>query len=411
MEDWKPHQYQQEAVRFMVQQGAAGLLLDPGLGKTSITLAAFKVLRDTGLVRRALIIAPLRPALSVWPREVSKWSDFAGLRLNVLHGEDKRELLNSEADIDVVNYDGLKWLFAEASRLKAWPWQMLVCDESTRIKHTNTQRFKVLRPHLSKFKRRYILTGTPAPNGLMDLFGQVYALDQGSALGRFITHYRATYFTPAGFGGYTWSLKPGAEKLIQEKLRPLCLRMSAEQYLTLPPLINNTVLVELPPAARRVYGEMETLLMAAVEDNLVTAANAASVVGKCRQIANGGVYHAAVDGQVTSWSHVHEAKLDAVKDLVEELGGKPCLVAYEFRHDLERLQKAFPDAPYLGGGISAKRQREVEDLWNAGFIPVLLAQPQSVAHGLNLQGVGAAVILHSLTWDLENYDQFIRRVK
>jgi hypothetical protein len=400
-EPWVPHEYQKSAIKFMVGQGAAGLFLDPGLGKTSITLAAFKVLKDKGLVEKMLVIAPLRPCYGVWPEEVKKWEQFTDLRVSVLHGPAKEKLLQDDADIHVINPEGLQWLFKHPHPYP-WPYQMLVVDESTRFKHGNTQRFKTLKPYLREFKRRYILTGSPAPNGLLDLFGQCYLLDGGAALGGYITHYRMEHFDPVGFGGYQWALKPGHDKLIEEKLRPLVMRLSAEDYLDIPPLINNTVTVTLPDAAMKVYREMETLLVAQVKDEQVVAA----ATTKCRQIANGGIYH---EGG-SEWSHIHEAKVEAVKELVEELSGKPALVAYEYRHDLERLQRAFPDAPHIGGGVSAAAFARIEHEWNRGEIPVLLAQPQSVAHGLNLQGTGAAVIWAGLTWDLEVAEQFVRRV-
>jgi len=415
-EPWRPHGYQKKAIKFMVQQGAAGLFLSPGLGKTSTTLAAFKVLRKTKLVRRALVIAPLRPATSVWPGEVARWDDFHDITLRVLHGPQKADLLASgelTGGVDVINFEGLSWLF-DAVKGQDWPWQMLVIDESTRIKNPQTLRFKLLKPHLNKFRRRYILTGTPAPNGLLDLFGQVYALDQGAALGRYVTHYRMSFFNSTGYGGYTWVPKPDAEERIYKALRPLVLRMSAEDYLHLPPLINNTITVELPPEARKAYDQMEDLLITELKEGTLTAANAAATFGKCRQIANGGAYLGTPEGEVPSgkakWAHIHDAKLEAVQELVEELSGKPALIAYEFKHDLERLQKVFPEAEYLGGGVTAKKQREVEAAWNGGRLQVLLAQPQSVAHGLNLQGVGAAVVFHSLSPNLEDTEQLVRRV-
>ena len=403
MKLWKPHGYQKRAMKFCIERGAAGLLLDPGLGKTSIIMATFKILKKAGLVDRMLVVAPLRPAQQVWPAEATKWAEFAGLTVTVLHGPDKDRLLDQDADINIINPEGLSWL--ESRNVKPWPWEMLVVDESTRFKHTNTQRFKILRRLLGKFKRRYILTGSPAPNGLMDLFGQAFIMDQGNALGPYITGFRSAYFDATGFGGYTWVLKDGAAERIYERLRPLVLRMSAADYLDLPPLINNTVEVELPPAARKQYAAMEELLLAKVKDELVVAANAAAAAGKCRQIANGGIY-----GEDSKAYAIHEAKLDAVEELVEELSGKPALIAYEYDHDLQRLHTRFPDAPYIGGGVTAKRFKEIEIAWNLGLIPVLLAQPQSVAHGLNLQGTEAAVIWHSLTWNLEDYEQFVRRV-
>jgi len=403
---YTPHEYQKKGIKFGLGQAAAGFFLDPGLGKTSIMYAIFKVLKVQGMVNRMLVVAPLRPALSVWPGEQEKWDDFQGLVVKVLHRVGKAHLLDPLADVHVINPEGLPWLLATLKKTKIFPWEMLVVDESTRFKHTNTQRFKNLKEILPKFQRRYILTGSPAPNGLLDLFGQIYILDGGAALGRVITHYRMNYFDNPDKLGWQWVPRKGAPEVIYEKLRPLVLRMEAKDYLELPELINNTVEVTLPARAKKVYDQMESTLLAAVDDNLVVAANAAAATSKCRQIANGGIYH----GDGKEWTDIHDQKIGTVAEIVEELQGKPCLVAYEFDHDLARLRTVFPEAPHIGGGVSANRFREIERSWNAGEIPVLLAQPQSVAHGLNLQGTGATIIWHSLTWNLEDYDQFIRRV-
>lgn len=415
-EPYKPHGYQKHAIKFVLNHGAAGLFLDPGLGKTSVMLAAFKELQRQHLVRKMLVIAPLRPAWSVWPGEVQKWTDFTDLSVAVLHGSKKDEIMKRvncgavEPDICVINPEGLDWLIRTIN-MKSFPFDMLVVDESTRFKHANTQRFKTLKILLPKFRRRYILTGSPAPNGLLDLFGQIFILDGGAALGRFITHYRMNYFDPTGYGGYTWVPRPGAEEAIYSRLKPLVLRMSAADYLDLPPYIPNTIRIDLPDKAKKVYEQMETALITQVEEDVLTAANASVASGKCRQIANGGIYKADMGGSGRESLEIHEAKLDAVEEILEELGGKPALIAYEFDHDRDRLLKRFgKDIPYIGGGVPQKRFREIEAEWNEGKIPILLAQPQSVAHGLNLQGTGAAVIWHSLTWDLENYEQLIRRV-
>jgi SNF2 family DNA or RNA helicase len=401
---WTAHKYQREAVKFGVSRATAAFLLDPGLGKTAIELMVFKILKAKGIAEKMLVVAPLRPCYSVWPEEIKKWEEFKDLTCVVLHGPEKAARLREDVDIYIINPEGLEWL----SKQGVDPWfDVLVVDESTRFKHANTKRFKLLRPMLPRFKRRYILTGSPAPNGLMDLFGQIYILDLGSTLGRYITHFRLQYFNPTGYGGYTWVPRRGAEEQIYARLRPLALRMSAEDYLELPELIYNTVTVDLPPPAMKLYKEMETSLIAAVKDGTVIAANAAAATGKCRQIANGGIYHEGGE----KWTDIHEAKLDAVEEIVEELQGKPALIAYEYQHDLSRLLQRFgKDTPHIGGGVGGTRFREIEAAWNAGDIPVLLAQPQSVAHGLNLQGTGAAVIWHSLTWNLEDYEQFIRRV-
>lgn len=412
-EPWIPHAYMKHALKFVLNHAAAGLFLDPGLGKTSIMLAAFKELKRQHIARRMLVIAPLRPAWSVWPGEVEKWTDFTDLSVAVLHGPKKDDIIRrvncgaNEPEICVINPEGLDWL-SRATKPRSWPFDMLVVDESTRFKHANTQRFKTIKPMLPLFRRRYILTGSPAPNGLLDLFGQIFLLDGGSALGQYITHYRMHYFDQTGYGGYTWTPRDGAEEAIYDRLKPLVLRMSAADYLDLPPYIPNTIRVDLPEKAKKIYEQMESMLITSIEDDVITAANAGAASGKCRQIANGGVYKIANEKAAAV---VHEAKLDAVEEIIEELGGKPALIAYEFDHDLERLRGRFgKDTPYIGGGVPQRRFREIEDEWNAGKIPILLAQPQSVAHGLNLQGTGAAVIWHSLTWDLENYEQLIRRV-
>jgi SNF2 family DNA or RNA helicase len=403
---YTPHPYQKKMIKFGVSQACAGFFADPGLGKTSTMYAIFKTLKDQGLVERMLVVAPLRPAYSTWPGEAEKWEDFGDLKVVILHGPDKAKALCSDYDVAVINPEGLEWLWMASAKIDL-P-EMLVVDESTRFKHTNTKRFKTLKKMLGRFTRRYILTGTPAPNGLLDLFGQVYLLDLGHSLGQYITHYRINYFDQVGFGGYTWVPRKGAEEAIYDKLRPLVIRMSADDYLDLPELVYNKVEVTLPPPVMKVYRDMENVMIAELETDTVVAANAAAATGKCRQIANGGAYIANGDKRDTT--HIHTEKIDAVEEIVEELQGKPCLIAYEYDHDRVRLQERFGDVPYIGGGVSPARFAQIERDWNLGKIPILLAQPQSVAHGLNLQGTGAAVIWHSLTWDLENYEQFIRRV-
>jgi SNF2 family DNA or RNA helicase len=420
---YTPHDYQKKAIKFGVAQSFGGLFLDPGLGKTSISYSIANLLRRQKLVERVLVIAPLRVAHSAWPNEREKWDNFADLRVSVLHGPKKDALLLEPHDISVINPEGLEWLFAAMKKLpkkKRFWWDMLIVDESTRFKHTTTKRFKALRPVLPKFKRRYILTGTPSPNGMMDLFGQMYIVDLGKSLGKFISHYRMKYFDQTGFGGFTWTLRAGAEEAITEAIRPYVLRMSGADYLELPPLIENTITVELPEKARKVYDEMEELLVTQIRDEAVVAPNTASAAGKCRQIANGGLYLMG-DDEVTvgkkkrKSEHLHDAKTEALISLIEELSGKPAFIAYEFQHDMERLKVALAPycdgpVPHLGGGTTTAQQRDIELKWNRGELPILLAQPASVAHGLNMQEVGAAVIWYGLTWDLELYEQFNRRI-
>jgi SNF2 family DNA or RNA helicase len=423
-QSWKCHDYQRKAAQFLVDRAAAGLFLDPGLGKTSSTLAALVKLKEKGLFRHALILAPLRVARNVWPAEVKKWKEFSHLRVVVLHGPKKDELLKEEADIYVMNYEGLDWLLG-ATQKRDWTGktktvythenfnkispEILICDEVSKCKSTSTSRFKALRTVLPKFSRRWILTGSPAPNGMLDLFGQVFVLDLGKALGQFITRYKLDYFIPLDRNGWKWQIKKGAEETIYEKLRPYVLRLAAEDYLELPELIENNIVVDLPPKARRVYEELEDEFLSELDDGMkLLAPSAAAVRIRISQIANGACYD---DRGEKTWTHFHDEKTDALVDLVDELQGSPLLVAYAFRHDQERILKALgKDTPFLGQGVSPAREAEIIRDWNLGKIPVLLGHPASMGHGLNLQGAGNHVCWYGLTYDFELYDQFNRRV-
>lgn len=404
---WAPSAAQELAVRLLVEQPAAGLLLDPGLGKTSSVLAALKLWRRRGAAKRLLVIAPLRVAELVWPAEAAKWADFESLRVHVLHGKGKTAAALADPDVDiyVINPDGLAWLTQQEW---AWP-DVLVVDESTTFKHSRTVRFKLLKSILGRFRRRYILTGSPAPNGLLDLFGQIYVLDFGKALGRYITHYRRAYFVPS-FDGFSWQIAPGADKLIFDRLRGLVLRLDAQDYLKLPPRLDVDVHVALPTAARRTYLELEHTLVTQLKTGEVTAVNGGARTTKLRQLANGAVY---LDDLVTTsrrWEEVHAAKLDALAELVGELSGQPALVAYEFAHDLARIRRRLgASIPALSEASGAKL-RELERAWNAGEVPLLALQPQASARGLNLQAGGHTLIWFSLTWDLELHDQLVARI-
>ena len=429
---WQPHAYQKKAVKFLLEHAASALFLDPGLGKTSITLAAIKLLKQKKLLDKVLLIAPLRVCYSVWPKEVSKWTDFGGLKVAVLHGSRKDEALKSDADVYIINPEGLDWLLqakktktaqgktkveVDLRRFKNLGFDTLVVDELSKFKHTNTNRFKGLKLVLNTFRRRWGLTGSPASNCLLDLFGQCFILDQGHTLGPYISHYRTKYFVPS-HDGFSWDIREGAEDEIYERISPLALRMAADDYLDMPALIENNIRIDLPADVMTMYNQLEEDLIAKLDSKVIVASTAAAASMKCRQVANGGIY---LDQDVQAliklpkskreWVNLHTEKVDALADLLDELQGSPLLVAYDFEHDLDRLrEKLGQDVPYIGGGVSAKRSSELEHLWNTGKLPVLLGHPQAMAHGLNLQEVGNHVCWHSLTWDYELYDQFIRRV-
>jgi SNF2 family DNA or RNA helicase len=401
---WDPHPYQLRALELMVTEGAAGLFLDPGLGKTSISLAAFDILKKQDYVNRMLVIAPMRVCYNVWPNEVRKWDNFQHIKVNVLHGRDKEDKLNEPADVYVINPEGLAWLI-EKQRYQRIGCEMLVVDESTKFKKSSSKRFKLLKTILDSFNRRYILTGTPTAQGLLDLFGQVYILDHGAALGRYITHYRNEYFYQTGYNGYTYLPRPGAEDEVAEKLASFTMRLRAEDYLELPELVYHEMAVDLPPHVRTAYKELEDEFIATVSNEEILAPTAASVSIKLRQIVNGGVYNE--DGNTIE---VHDEKVRALEELVESVQGASVLVMYQFKHDIERIQKTFPSAPYIGSGVSAIAAEALCRQFNDGTLPLLLAHPASVGHGLNLQGRSNHVVFFGLPWDYEQREQAIRRV-
>lgn len=429
--DWKPTAYMKRAMKWILEHPACGLFLDPGLRKTSITLGAFRLLKSQGLVRRMLVVAPMRVMYNVWPSEVDKWEQFQDFRIAVLHGADKcDELLDDETvDIYVINPEGLDWLLGRPGkkkgeilpnmeRFKRLDCQMFVLDESSKFKNTQTKRFKILKPFLPKFLRRVILTGSPAPRNYLDLFGQVYIMDLGRSLGQYITHYRNKYFDPTGFGGFTWKLRDGSKERIQKAIKPYVMRLEAEDHITIPMFIENDVLFDLPPKARQLYDEMENELEIYLEGQESSAETGAAARGKCAQICGGAVYKNAdgleVRGQY-DFIELHDEKLEALGELLEELQGQPVMICYWYKHELLRIRRylgrKYGDLPSISE-VSLKRGKELEDSWNRNEIPVLLAQPASVGHGLNMQdGDAQHVIWFTLPDDYDIYDQTNRRLR
>ena len=399
-------------------------MLDPGLRKTSITLAAFSFLKKQGVARKMLVIAPLKACYRVWPAEIAKWKDFNHLKAVILHGPHKEARLQEEADIYIINPEGVEWLIYggrgrkafDARRWSKLGFDTLCLDELTKWKHPRGVRFKALKFVLGYFTRRWGLTGSPAANGLIDLFGQCYVIDLGNALGRFITHYRFNFFYNPDGQGWSWVVRAGGKEAIYEKLKPLALRMDADDYLELPEINDVPIKLELPPAARKIYDELEDDLVAKIEERVVTAANAATAGGKLWQVCNGGLY---VDNDVASiiggkkrvTLKIHDVKTDWLEDLIEELQGQPLLIAYQFEHDLDRLLERFgKDFPRFTG--KASHDAEIERLWNSNQLPYVAGQQDSIAHALNRQEGNAQHLAHySLTWNLETWDQILRRIR
>jgi SNF2 family DNA or RNA helicase len=376
-----------------------------------------------------LIVAPLRPALKVWPDEIKKWEDFQELSYTILHGDMKEVNLQKDVQIYIINPEGLLWLFDPIRKYQLPEFDVLCVDESSKFKDSTTKRFKLLKPHLEKYKRRWILTGTPAPNGLEDLFGQIYILDLGRSLGRYITHFRSNFFARSGYNMYDWKPRLGAFEEVVEKISPLILQLNAEDYLEMPELVYRDIRVTLPEPVMQKYLDVQELFITAMEEGNIVAANAAVAGVKCRQIANGAVYH-DVEAE---WSHntlskeggyvpvgkktgsreyvvFHDEKLDALESLLAELEGRSCLILYEFDHDRARILERLGPMPVLGSGLSDKKLDSTIDSFNSGNIPRLLGHPASMGHGLNLQGSCHHVIWFGITWNLEYYDQAIARV-
>lgn len=419
MKYWIPRLYQIEATSFLLKKKFAGLLLEPGLGKTSIILFVVKCLMRLGKTKGVLVIVPVRPLYNAWLGEQKKWSQFRNLKIVALHGNEKEQRLKSKADIYLINPEGLKWLSIMMLKNRVWPFDTLIVDESTKFKNFSGKRFKyLLVPMLKRFKRRYIMTGTPTPKSILDMFAQVFIVDRGAALGGSITTFKNLYFDKSGYKGYTLKIRKGAAKTIHKKIHHYMLVMKAKDYISLPKLIFNDIYVDLPPKARNAYNEMEKQLFLELDEYELRAANKAVCFDKCHQIANGSIYHeqdilaAPVPSNKRGYHEIHKAKLEALVDLHEELQNKPLLIAYKYHHDLKTIRAHFkePNLKHIGSGVSMTESQKIEKQWNAGKLDKLLGQPQSMAHGLNMQESGNDVCYFSLDSNFDDYDQFYKRV-
>lgn len=419
---FKPHQYQKHAIKFGLKRKNYGLFMDPGLGKTPTSLSIIKSKKSMNQIKGVLVIAPLRVCYSVWPKEVKKWSNFRFMSVGILHGANKSKVLKEKHDIYMINPEGVKWLLTQGlHNQRDWPFDFLIVDESTKFKNVKAKRLRYLKQKLYKFKYRSILTGTPAPRSLMDIFAQIQILDEGKTFGKVVGKFENKYFDKCGYQGRQLRLKEGADKHIYKKVAPYVLRMSAEEYLDMPELVFNEVRVELPKEARRIYDELEKELFAEIGyDDEIKATNASVLYGKCQQVANGAVYKdqdplgPVLSTKQRGFHDIHNAKLEALKDIVDELYGKQMLISYNFQHDLEKLKVTFggkkKEIPYIGSGVDAKYADKLVDKWNNGKIPLFFGHPASMGHGLNMQNGGNDVAFFSLTDDFENFEQFYRRV-
>ena len=394
------HFYQRRSIDFIKNQKRCGLFLSMGLGKTTSALTAASDLIGEFRVHKALVIAPLRVANSVWEQESRKWKHLTHLRVSVCTGTEKKRMsaLMTDADIYVINRENIVWL-VDYCRGK-WPFDMVIIDESSSFKNSSTKRFKALRRILPLTEYMVLLTGTPSPNSLLDIWSQMYLIDYGQALGRTLTGYRQMFFDP-DYMGYNWTIRQGAAEKIHGLISSRVIHMGAEDYLDLPSRIDLTEKIIMPPSAMGIYRDFEKTLLAELEDGQdVEAVSAGVLANKLLQFANGGVY----TDESGSWSETHSVKLDALEEIVEDNPDENMLVAYNYRFDLERLVERFPKAVVLD------KKQETINAWNKGQIKMLLAHPASAGHGLNLQDGGSMIVWFGLTWSLENYLQFNARL-
>ena len=393
---YSPHDYQAYATDFILQNPVAAVFLDMGLGKSVITLTAIKDLcLDSFQVRKVLVIAPLRVARDTWPSEIEKWDHLKDLKYAVAVGTEmeRKTALMQKANVYIINRENVQWLVEESGL--PFDYDMVVIDELSSFKSFQAKRFRSLLKVRPTVKRMVGLTVTPSSNGLMDLWAQFRLLDLGKRLGRFITHYRNQYFTPDKRNGqvvFSYKPLPGAEEAIYSAISDITISMKAVDHLNMPECVMNEVKVALSEKERKTYNTMKADLVVSLQGEEIDAGTAAALAGKLSQMANGAVY-----GEDKKYIEFHNRKLDALEDLIEAANGKPVLVAYWFKHDLERIKKRF-DVREIS------TSKDIQD-WNKGKIPVAVIHPASAGHGLNLQAGGSTMVWFGLTWSLELYQQ------
>lgn len=403
---FKPWNYQQYTINHILDHEASGLFLDMGMGKTVSSLTAIDDLLFLGEATKVLVIAPKRVAEDTWSTEVEKWDHLKHLRISKILGTPNKRLEAAEADADiyVTNRENVEWLVDVY--FKNWKWDTLIIDELSSFKSSKAKRFRALKKVRPYFKRIVGLTGTPAPNSLIDLWPQLYLLDGGERLGKTITGYRERYFVPGDrnqFVVFNYNLREGAEEAIHNKISDICVSMKADDYLDIPERIDNIVRIDMPKKALKEYEELEKELIIQLDDEDISASNSAVLTGKLLQMCNGAIYA----DETKEVINIHDEKLNALMDIIEAANGKPVLIFYSFKHDLIRiedyLKKNKIKGQELGGSEDIKK-------WNDGEIPVLLLHPASAGHGLNLQYGGNIIVWFGLTWSLELYQQACARL-
>jgi SNF2 family DNA or RNA helicase len=404
------HNYQWTSHDHIIEHLFCALFMDMGLGKTVATLTAIKTLMFELInISSVLVVAPKRVVETVWTAEIDNWEHLKGITTSRIIGNERerKAAIAKRADIHLISRDNIAWLCGQYGG-SMLPWDMLIIDESSSFKNPKSQRFKALRGVQPSFDRIVLLTGTPVPNGLIDLWPQIYLLDRGARLGKFISNYRSNYFSPGQRNGaivYNYRIQSDGEQRIYDKIGDICISMKKEDYLELPGVVHNYIDIVFPAALQEKYNDFEEsqvlqLFEEQDDDKDISAINAAALSNKLLQFANGAVYD-----ENKNWHVVHDLKLDALHEIIEDANGKPVLVAYTYKHDrdriFERLKKYKP--------VQLKTGQHIND-WNAGKILVMIMHPASGGHGLNLQAGGNIITWFGETWNAELYDQFNARI-
>ena len=399
---YEPYPYQEYAENFILNNAGAGLLVDMGMGKTVITLTALnKLIRDYFEVMRVLVIAPLEPARNTWPAELSKWEHLAGLKYSLVIGSEKERIrhLTADAEIYIINRENISWLVEYYKR--RWPFECVVIDELSSFKSSKSQRFRALKKVRHLIKRVIGLTGTPAPNGLLDLWSQIYLIDEGEALGKTITGYRDKYFLPDKRNSttiFSYKAREGSEEEIYRKLSNCCISMKSIDHLNLPESIYINHEIILPDKVKKQYRQLEREMLLPFTDGDIDAGSAGILVNKLLQFCGGSVYD-----ENRNVKDFHDEKLKKLEQLIEEANGQPVLVFYAYQHERDRILNRFPQTEDVKSESAVER-------WNAGEIPIMLAHPASAGHGLNLQFGGHIIIWYNWTHNLEWYQQANKRL-
>lgn len=395
---FKPHDYQRYTIQFIIDHPEAAIFLGMGMGKTISTLTAINdLVRNRFETQKVLVIAPIRVARDTWPAELEKWDHLAGLTVSPIIGtaKQRQDATNRRADIYTIGRENIPWLVKHHGN--RWPYDMVIIDELSSFKNPQAKRFKALKKVRPKIHRIVGLTGTPAPNSLLDIWAPFRLIDNGQRLGKYITHYRDQYFTPGRRNGtivYNWNLRPGADQAIYDNIADITVSMRTTDYLQLPEATHQHITVQLPPKARKHIDTLKRDLVLDLDDDTIDAANAATLSLKLQQLAGGAIYNEAGDDYIT----IHDEKIQALTELVDQAAGNTILVCYWFKHERDRILAAIPGARVLD------TQQDFED-WNAGKIPVALIHPASAGHGLNLQTGGHIMVWYTTPWSLELYEQ------